>query len=107
MVTASLSETQPLAYTEAMAAGTPLVGLRAPGAQDMIQAGSNGLLSEVEDGAAGLAEKMLALAEDADLRTKLAQGARQAAQQFDVAHVTDRLVAVYNRAIELDGELAL
>ncbi len=107
MVTASLSETQPLAYTEAMAAGTPIVALRAPGAVDMIDDGVNGLLSEVEDGAAGLAEKMLALAEDANLRTKLAQGAQQSAQQFDVAHVTDRLVAIYNRAIELGGELPL
>ncbi len=107
MVTASLSETQPLAYTEAMAAGTPLVALRAPGAADMIADGVNGLLSRVEDGAEGLAQKILRVVDDSALRSKLAHGAQQSAQQFDVAHVTDRLVAIYHRAVELDGELAL
>ncbi len=107
MVTASLSETQPLAYTEAMAAGTPIVALRAPGAADMIDHGVNGLLSKVEDGAEGLAQKILRVVDDSALRSKLAQGARQSAQQFDVGHVTDRLVGIYNRALELGGELAL
>jgi len=107
LVTASLSETQPLAYTEAMAAGTPIVALRAPGAADMVDDGVNGLLSEVEDGAEGLAEKILRIVDDRALRRKLAQGARDSAQQFDVARVTDRLVAIYNRALELGGELAL
>ncbi len=107
MVTASLSETQPLAYTEAMATGTPIVGLCAPGAEDMIQTGVNGLLSEVEDGAAGLAEKVLELMDNPALFAKVTEGARQTAQQFDVAHVTDRLVAIYHRAIKLGGELPL
>ncbi len=107
MVTTSLSETQPLAYTEAMAAGTPIVALRTPGAADMIDDGVNGLLSEVEDGAGGLAQNILRVVDDSALCSKLAQGAYQSAQQFDVAHVTDRLVAIYNRALELGGELAL
>ncbi len=107
MVTTSLSETQPLAYTEAMAAGTPIVALRAPGAVDMVDDGVNGLLSEVEDGADGLAQKILRVVDDSDLRSKLAEGAQQSAQQFDVAHVTERLMAIYNRALELGGELAL
>ncbi len=107
MVTTSLSETQPLAYTEAMAAGTPIVALRAPGATDMVADGVNGLFSEVEDGAEGLAQKILRVVDDSTLRGKLAQGAQRSAQQFDVTHVTDRLVAIYNRALELGGELAL
>ncbi len=107
MATASLSETQPLAYTEAMAAGTPLVGLRAPGAQDMIQDGVNGLLSRAEDGPVGLAEKLLELMDNPELRAKVNNGARQSAEQFDVAHVTDRLLSIYQRAIEVGGELPL
>jgi len=107
MVTTSLSETQPLAYTEAMAAGTPIVALRAPGAADMVEDGVNGLLSEVENGAEGLAQKILRVVDDSALRSKLAQGAQQSVQQFDVAYVTKRLVAIYNRALELGGELAL
>jgi len=107
MVTASLSETQPLAYTEAMAAGTPIVALRAPGAMDMVEDGINGLLSEVEDGAEALAQKILRVVDDPALRSKLAQGAQQSAQQFDVAHVTERLLSIYKQAIEVGGELPL
>ncbi len=107
LVATSLSETQPLAYTEAMAGATPVVALRAPGAADMIEDGVNGLLSEVEDGAEGLAQKILRVVDDSDLRRKLAEGAQRSAQQFDVAHVTERLVAIYNYAVKLGGELAL
>ena len=107
MVTASLSETQPLAYTEAMAAGTPLVALRAPGAEDMISPGDNGLLSEVEDGAEGLARALLELVNDSERRTAMGRRAQQAAQQFDLACVTDRLLAIYQQAIELGSEIPL
>ena len=107
MVTASLSETQPLAYTEAMAAGTPLVALRAPGAEDMIHPGVNGLLSGLADGAAGLASNLADLVENSERRARMGQAAREGAHQFDLEHVTDRLLAIYHRAIELGGEIPL
>jgi len=107
MVTASLSETQPLAHTEAMAAGTPVVALRAPGAEDMIDPGANGLLSEVPDGAGGLAENMLELVNNGDRRTQMGTQARRWAQRFDLESVTDRLLEIYEQAIDLGAELPL
>jgi len=40
----SFSETQGMVITEAMAAGTPVVALDAPGVRDVLQHGSNGIL---------------------------------------------------------------
>jgi glycosyltransferase involved in cell wall biosynthesis len=97
-VTASLSETQPLAYTEAMASGKPVVALKAPGAQDMIEPGKNGLLSEPEAGPEALAEQIAALVEDAPRRREMGAHARESVQQFDVARVAEKLEAIYLRA---------
>ena len=97
-VTASLSETQPLAYTEAMASGKPVVALKAPGAQDMIQSGQNGLLSEPEAGPEALAEQISALVEDGDRRRSMGAQARESVQQFDVARVAEKLESIYHRA---------
>ncbi len=107
MVTASLSESQPLAYTEAMAAGTPLVALRAPGAEDMIRPGVNGLLSSPEDGAVGLASNIADLVENRERRIQMGQAAREEAHRFDLDHVTGRLLEIYQQAIELGGEIPL
>lgn len=97
-VTASLSETQPLAYTEAMASGKPVVALAAPGAEDMIQPGKNGLLADPEGGPKGLAEQIAAVVEDAGLRRTMGEYAQQWAQQFDVARVAEKLEGIYERA---------
>jgi glycosyltransferase involved in cell wall biosynthesis len=97
-VTASLSETQPLAYTEAMASGKPVVALTAPGAQDMILPGKNGLLAEAEGGPEALAEQIAVLVEDRARRQEMGTFAREWVQQFDVARVAERLEAIYHRA---------
>ncbi len=103
-VTASLSETQPLAYTEAMAAGTPVVAMEAPGAEDMIEPGVNGLLVEPDTGADGLAEAILSLVRDPQRRTQIGRSAQQWAAQFDVDRVADRLLEIYQQAEQLAGE---
>lgn len=103
-VTTSLSETQPLAYTEAMAVGTPVVAIKAPGSMDMIQPGVNGLLSEPEAGASGLAEMILALVQEDEFRAQIGRQAQQWVQQFDIDHVTDRLLEIYDQAEHLAGE---
>lgn len=97
-MTASMSETQPLSYTEAMAVGTPIVAVRAPGAQDMIDHGENGLLSSHESGAEGLARQVLALQRDQDLRGRIIQTARERVQRYDISSVIDKLLEVYDRA---------
>ena len=97
-ITASLSETQPLAYTEAMASGKPVVALAAPGAQDMIVPGKNGLLASAEGGAEGLAEQITAVVEDEARRREMGEFAREWVQQFDVARVAEKLEGIYERA---------
>ena len=92
---ASMSETQPLSYTEAMAVGTPVAALRAPGAVDMIEDGNNGLLADPDEGPAGLARCALRLARDPDLCTALSQRARQWVRRYDLPTVIDRLLELY------------
>ncbi|HEY3398978.1 MAG TPA: glycosyltransferase [Armatimonadota bacterium] len=103
-ITASLSETQPLAYTEAMAAGKPVIAVRAPGAQDMIIPGENGLLAEPEAGPAALAEQIESLVADPKLRAAVGEKARAWAAQTDVAQVAEKLEQVYLRARHLSEE---
>ena len=99
-VTASMSETQPLAYTEAMAVGTPVVAVRAPGAQDMIEHGHNGLLTDPAGGAQALAQAIEELARDPGKRAELGVNAHQWVRRYDVKAATQRLIGLYERAIE-------
>jgi glycosyltransferase involved in cell wall biosynthesis len=100
LATASLSETQPLAYTEAMAAGKPVVAVQAPGAQDMIEPGKNGLLSPPEAGPEALSEQIMRLVEDPEKRREMGEYARRWVWQFDVAKVAERLEKIYRQAQE-------
>jgi glycosyltransferase involved in cell wall biosynthesis len=100
LLTASMSETQPLSYTEAMAVGTPVVAVQAPGSEDMIESGETGLLSAPEAGARGLAEQTLLLATDLPLRDRIIAAARQHVKSYDIEVVIDRLLDVYDRARE-------
>lgn len=99
-ITASLSETQPLAYTEAMAVGTPVVALKAPGAQDMFTDGVNGLLAAPREGPVGLAAQVLRLAQDHELRDGIIEAAREHVKSYDLEVVVDRLEQIYAMALE-------
>ena len=107
-VTASLSEGQPMAYTEALAAGTPLVALRAPGATDMVLDGENGVLVDRERGEEGMAEELARIVDDSAYLAQLSAGARKSAQRYDLATVTEQFVHVYalaaQRAQEADED---
>ncbi len=97
---ASLSETQPLAYTEAMACRKPLVAVRAPGAEDMVEHEKTGLLVEHKDGPQGMAQTLRRVLEDKQLRERLGNNAHRWVQQFDLPRVTDRLLEIYQLARE-------
>lgn len=96
-VSASRSETGPLTVVEAMACGTPTVAFRAPGFEDRIDDGVNGLL--VEDRPGALGDGMRRVFTDADLRGRLSDGALARAPRYTVDAVTDRLVGMYERAL--------
>ena len=99
--TASVSETWPLVVMEAAAAGLPTVGVRSPGVGELVRDGETGLL--VDEDAGELADAILALAEDGDLRGALGRGAREAAHEHDIAHGADRLLGIYERLIAEHG----
>jgi glycosyltransferase involved in cell wall biosynthesis len=89
-VTASVTEVHPLSVIEALGAGLPVLGIDAPGIKDTVVPDYCGLLS-AEDQAAFTAKLML-LVTDHDLRMRLASGARQTAEKYDI-HLTSKIMA--------------
>lgn len=102
-MTASRSETMPLAYTEAMYVGTPLVAHATPGAADMIRDGENGLLVPPERGAEGIAEAVERVLDQPSLRRQLLIGGRRFAETCSISAIGERLEEVYEQARELNS----
>ena len=92
-VSASRSETGPLTVVEAMACGCPTVALDAPGFEDRITDGVNGLLAEDRPGA--LAAAMGRVLGDPVLRARLATGALASASAYTPAANAERMLAMY------------
>ena len=92
-VSASRSETGPLTVVEAMACGCPTVSLRAPGFEDRIVDGVNGLLAQDRPGA--LAEAMGRVLTDPALQKRLAEGSLASAPRYTPAANADRILAMY------------
>ena len=88
-----------LVAIEAMSAGKPVVALAVGGLAEVVTHGADGLL--VEDGpeaAAELAAALRALGEDAELRARLAAGARESfTTRYTVAAMVDRLEPAYRQ----------
>ena len=84
-----------LALIEAMAAGTALVAADAGAVREIVTPGSDGLLVPPGDHEA-LAVALLALADDRDLRLRLARnGMRTARERYDVRAMTRRIEGAY------------
>ena len=98
---ASTSETQGLVLAEAMAAGTPVVALDAPGAREIIQDRVNGRLladadANVEGFCAGIASiTSLPVA----MRRQLAINAHQTASQLSLERCADRALTAYESMV--------
>lgn len=93
LTSGSQSETGPLIVVEAMACGTPSVCYDAPGFEDRIDDGVNGLLVACDRGAlgAGLARVL----GDGELRERLAAGARERADRYTPETIIGELEACY------------
>jgi len=101
-VFASLTETQGLVAVEAMAAGLPVVAVKASGIEDMIKNGQDGILTDnTEENFAANAIKLI---EDGELRHKMSQCARINAPEYSIAPWVNKVVNIYREIIKRKEE---
>lgn len=95
----SAFEGMPLALTEAMAAGLPAIGYKScPSVNELIVDGVNGFLCE--DGIDDFSEKLKILMQDAELRKKMGQNARESMKQFAPEKIWDEWEDLINKVVE-------
>lgn len=90
---ASLSETQGLVITEAMASGLPVVAVQDLAVGDMVADGVNGYLTEATPKA--LAAAVDRVLTDPSLRAHMGAAARERAQDFSIDKMATRLADLY------------
>lgn len=99
LVHLSRREGLPRALPQAMAAGKPVVAYDCDGAREVCREGETGFLLAAGD-QAGLADRLLRLAGDAALRTRLgACGQTLVRRTFSVERMVDALYALYMRLL--------
>lgn len=92
-VFASKTETQGLVAVEAMAAGDPVVAVKASGIEDMVKSGEDGFLtSESEEEFSG---SVLKIANDKNLREKMSARAKINSERFSVEPWVEKVVGLY------------
>ncbi len=84
-VFASKSETQGIVLLEAMAAGLPVVAVRASGTSDVVVDGVNGYLTREEE--ADFADAVSAVLGSSDLRARFQAGACAQAEKYREIHI--------------------
>jgi glycosyltransferase involved in cell wall biosynthesis len=91
----SVSEGLPVTIIEAMAAGLPVVSTGVGGVPEIIDDGDTGLLAPAGDVDA-LAQAMLRISQDANLRESLAaRGRERAASRFSEERMIERYHSLY------------
>ena len=95
-VFSSVTETQGLVLIEAMAAGTPIVAVEAPGSKDVLDEGG-GLLVPLREEV--FAEAVVDLLRDRRRLEALGRQAARIVQRYTIPAATERLLAVYEAAI--------
>lgn len=100
----SLSEGFPVTIVEAMAAGLPIVTSRICGLSEIVTEGENGFLVKPGDSGA-LAEKLLLLLVDEQMRRQISQNNRGKAKQYSWEAVVDKLERVYLQATIRRGSI--
>jgi 1,2-diacylglycerol 3-alpha-glucosyltransferase len=92
----SVTETQGLVLIEAMAAGAPVVAVKAPASVDVLAEGGGLLVPAQEDAFAAAVLELLA---DGPRRLAMGERAAQAVQRYAIPAATARLVEVYEAAV--------
>ena len=92
-VFASLTETQGLVAVEAMAAGSPVVAVRASGIEDIVKNGEDGFLtSESEE---EFSKSVLKIANDKNLREKMSANAKVNSERFSIEPWVEKVIRLY------------
>lgn len=92
----SLSETQGIVLLESMAAGTPVVALRATGTQDVVINGKNGYMTETSENE--FTSKLMDILEKKEIDL-LRQGALETARCYSSVQIAKEAVLVYAQAV--------
>jgi colanic acid/amylovoran biosynthesis glycosyltransferase len=104
-VTAADGDTEglPTVLYEAAALGVPVVATRHAGIPELVDEGQTGFLVAERDGAA-LANRLLTLADDADLRGRMGSAARRLIEaRYDTRQRIRALEGFYDQALEQAG----
>jgi glycosyltransferase involved in cell wall biosynthesis len=102
-VFASTTETQGIVLVEALAAGTPVVGLDAPGVREVVQDGRNGRLV-AEESEEEFAEAIIGMGQQDTRETKsMRRRARQDAEAFSLDHCVEMMLTAYERVLGSKG----
>lgn len=95
----SYREGVPKALLEAAASGRPIVTTDTPGCRDVVRHGENGLLVPVGD-AAALAEAIIRLVLDPDLRRDMGmRGRKRAEAEFSIEGVIAKHLSIYDELL--------
>lgn len=98
---ASLSETQGIVLLEAMAAGTPVLALRATGTEDVVINGVNGYMTEPS--LKEFSEKLMDILEKKEPEI-LTKGAIATARHYDCREIGNRALDIYTEAVKIRKE---
>lgn len=101
--TASETETQGIVLIEAAATGLPLVAVDAGAVRELCQHKKNGLLCAPGD-IDEMADALIRILRDTELRTKLGEYSLKVAQKHDLNRTLARFEEIYDEAIRLKQE---
>ena len=94
---ASKTETQGLVAVEAMAAGNPVVAVRASGIEDIVKDKEDGFLTS--GSGKEFARNVLKIVRDDDLRLKMSANAKANSRKFEISPWVERIVKLYKSLI--------
>jgi 1,2-diacylglycerol 3-alpha-glucosyltransferase len=95
---ASVTETQGLVTLEAMAEGLPVAAVEASGTSDAVEDGVQGFLTPNDSVALAYAIERLVI--NPELRKRMGSAAKIRAREFDILVLAQKLLSVYETAIE-------